>query len=206
MKRKVIGYLRVSTIDQNNDKFESDILRFANNHEFGKVVFVSEKISGCTSWKNRKLFQVVESMTAGDIIIVPELSRIGRSTLDILEVLKRLSEKHVKVYSVKENFEINGSDIQSKMMRTLLSLFSEIERDLISQRTKEGLAQAKLKGKFGGRPKGAGKSKLDEFRPEIVSLLSNGSTKTFVSKRYHTTAANLNNWLKMNEIQINVKQ
>jgi DNA invertase Pin-like site-specific DNA recombinase len=202
MKRKVIGYLRVSTIDQNNDKFESDILRFANNHEFGKVEFISEKISGMTSWKNRKLCQVVQSMKVGDIIIVPELSRIGRSTLDILEVLKTLSDRGVKVFSVKENFQLNGSDIQSKMMRTLLSLFSEIERDLISQRTKEGLANARSQGKLLGRPTGVGKSKLDQFRPEIVSLLQNGSTKKFVANRYKTTSPNLINWLKQNEIQI----
>lgn len=201
-KQRVIGYSRVSTLDQSNDKFETDILKYANKNDLGKVEFISENVSGCTSWKTRKLYQVVQTLKSGDVIIVPELSRIGRSTVDILEVLKLLSDKQVKVYSVKENFQLNGNDLQSKMMRTLLSLFAEIERDLISSRTIEGLQAAKAKGKLLGRPTGKGKSKLDPFKPEIIALLSNGSTKRFVADRYHTTSANLHNWLAMNEIQI----
>lgn len=204
-KRNVIGYLRVSTIDQNNEKFETDILRFANQHEFGKVNFVSEKVSGTKSWKTRELAKVVNSLQENDILIVPELSRLGRSLIDVLEILRVLTDKKVKVYSVKENFQINGDDIQSKMMRTLLGLFAEIERDLISQRTKEGLHSAREKGRLLGRPTGVGKSKLDRYKPEIVALLNNGSTKTFVAQRYNCTSANLINWLRQNEIQVNAK-
>lgn len=198
---KVIGYSRVSTSEQSNEKFETDILKYANKNDLGRVEFISENVSGTTSWKNRKLFQVVEGLKPGDIIIVPELNRISRSTVDILEVLKLLSEKQVKVYSVKENFQLNGNDLQSKMMRTLLSLFAEIERDLISERTKEGLQAARQKGKQLGRPTGKGKSKLDQFKPEIIALLENGSTKRFVANRYKTTPANLLHWLELNQIK-----
>jgi len=196
-RRQIIGYLRVSTIDQDTEKNKAAVLAFANAKGFiGKVEFVEEKISGLKSWKKRKLNDLVQSMQAGDILIVPELSRLGRSLVEVLEVLNTLKDKEVKVYSVKENFQLNGDDMQSKVMRTMLGLFAEIERDLISARTKEGLAAAKASGKRLGRPKGPGKSKLDEFRPEIEALLKNGSRKNFIALRYGVTPATLSNWLK----------
>ena len=194
---KIYGYLRVSTIDQDTEKNKAAILSFANSKGFlGKVEFVEEKVSGLKSWKKRKLKDLVESMSEGDILIVPELSRLGRSLVEVLEVLNELKDKGVKVFSVKENFQLNGDDIQSKVMRTMLGLFAEIERDLISARTKEGLAAAKASGKQLGRPKGPGKSKLDKFKPEIVALLKNGSKKVFIAERYGVTPATLTNWLK----------
>ncbi len=91
-------------------KNEADILKFANNRDFGKVAFVSEKISGLKSWKKRKLYEVVITLNEGDIMIVPELSRLGLSRSDVLDVL---TEKQVQVYPVKENFQLNGTDMQS---------------------------------------------------------------------------------------------
>jgi DNA invertase Pin-like site-specific DNA recombinase len=200
-KYKVIGYLRVSTVDQDTDKNEADILKFANSHDFGKVEFVSEKVSGVKSWKKRKLFDVVQGLNSNDVLIVPELSRLGRSLVEVLEVLNGLSDKQVKVYSVKENFQLNGEDIQSKVMRTMLALFAEIERDLIIARTKEGLQAARDKGQLLGRPKGKGKSKLDPYQPEIIALLKNGSQKNFIAKRYGVTPAALWNWMKRNNLE-----
>jgi DNA invertase Pin-like site-specific DNA recombinase len=202
-KRQTIGYLRVSTTDQDTEKNKSDILSFANSKGFiGQVTFVEEKISGMKSWRKRKLNDLVNDMTAGDILIVPELSRLGRSLRDVLDVLNELTEKKVDVYSVKECFMINGDDIQSKVMRTMLGLFGEIERDLISMRTKEGLKAARAKGKILGRPPGPGKSKLDCHRPEIVALLKTGSTKKYICQRFKTSGPNLWNWLKKNKINI----
>jgi len=193
--RKTIGYLRVSTVDQDTDKNQSDILKYANLHDFGKVTFVSEKVSGGKSWKSRKLFDVVQSLNENDILIVPELSRLGRSLSNILDVLNELSQKRVKVYSVKENFQLNGEDMQTKVLRTMLGLFAEIERDLISARTKEGLQFARSQGRIGGRPRGIGKSKLDEHETEIIALLKNGSQRKFIAKRYGISGAGLLHWL-----------
>ena len=193
--QKVIGYIRVSTFEQDTEKNEAAILKFANDKDFGQVDFISEKISGMKSWKKRKLFEVVQNLNNGDVLIVPELSRLGRSLKDILEVLNLLSDKEVKVYSVKENFQLNGQDMQSKVMRTMLALFAEIEHDLIVSRTKEGLEAARAKGKLLGRPKGPGKSRLDEHREEIISMLENGVTRKYIAKRFGMNPASLTHWL-----------
>jgi len=200
-KPKIVGYSRVSTVDQDPAKNEAAILKFANDKDFpGKVQMVEETVSGTKSWKKRILARVVEDLQMNDILIVSELSRLGRSLQDVLEVLKILSEKEVKVYSVKENFQLNGEDIQSKVMRTMLGLFAEIERDLIVARTKEGLEAARKSGKILGRPKGPGKSKLDDYREAIIADLKGGVTKAFISKKHGVTPATLHNWLKRHKL------
>jgi len=198
-ENKTVAYLRVSTVDQNCEKNKNDILHFANEKNFGQVQFVEETASGAKNWEDRKLKQIVEDLKQGDRLIVSELSRLGRSTLQVLGLLKILKDKDVSVYSVKEGFKLNG-DIQSKIMSTMLSLFAELERDFISQRTKEALRARKAAGVKLGRPKGPGKSKLDKYREEIIALLKNGSSKAFIAKRYGTTRPNLHNWLKINNI------
>ena len=201
-KRKTIGYLRVSTSDQSLEKFKSAILKFANDRDFGKVVFVQEKVSGFrTKWRDRKLFGVINDLGKDDVLITPELSRLGRSTLEVLEILKEAKDKSINVYAVKEGLELNGT-MQSKVMSTMLALFAELEHDFISMRTKEGLAAAKAKGRQLGRPPGPGKSKLDEHRPEIEALLKTGSTKKYVAARFKTSAPNLWNWMRKNKIDI----
>ena len=196
-KPRIISYLRVSTADQDTEKNKNDVLAFANSRGFlGQVQFIEEKVSGAKSWKNRKIAQIVEDLEPGNVLIVPELSRLGRSLKDVLDILEILTSKDVKVFSVKENFQLNGTDMQSKIMRTMISLFAEIERDLIRERTNEGLAAARAKGKLLGRPKGPGKSKLDGLEPEIEALLKNGSTQRFIAKRYGVCEATLSNWLK----------
>ena len=198
-KPKTIAYLRVSTVEQDLEKNKADILHLANEKDFGKVSFVEEKVSGRKSWKERKIREIIDSLGAGDNIIVPELSRLGRSMLEIMEILSIAKQKQINLYDVKGGWELNGT-IQSKVMAMVFSIVSEIERDLISQRTKEALKARKAAGVKLGRPKGPGRSKLDKYRVEIEALLKNGSPKTFIAKRYGTTAANLHNWIKKNRI------
>ena len=135
-----------------------------------------------------------------DVIIVSELSRLGRSMLEIMEILSIATQKQLKIYSVKGDWHLDGS-IQSKVMAMVFSMASEIERDLISSRTKEALRFKKENGIKLGRPKGPGKSKLDKFKPEIEALLSNGSTQKFIANRYNTTEANLYNWMKRHNLK-----
>ena len=194
-----IGYLRVSSADQDLDKNKADILLLANEKHLGQVQFVEEKVSGKVSWRKRKISNTLESLGKGDHIIVSELSRLGRSMLECMEILSIAMQKGVSIYAVKGNWQLDNS-IQSKIVAMAFSMAAEIERDLISQRTKEALRAKKAAGVILGRPKGPGKSKLDPFRPEIEALLANGSTKTFIAERYNTTPANLSNWLKKNNI------
>ena len=204
MQNKTIAYLRVSTVEQDLEKNKADVLTFANNKDFGKVKFVEEKVSGTKNWKNRKIKQVIDDLSKGDRLIVPEFSRLGRSMLEIMEMLSILKDKEVNVYAVKGNWELNGS-LQSKIMAMVFSIASEIERDLISKRTKEALRARKVAGVKLGRPRGAGKSKLDEFKEEIVSLLRNGSSKKFVADRYGTSQVNLYNWINKNNIDLSLR-
>jgi len=139
-------------------------------------------------------------MKEGDRLIVPELSRLGRSMLEIMEILAIAKEKGIEIYDVKNGWELNGS-IQSKVMALVFSIAAEIERDLISKRTMEGLRAARAKGKLLGRPKGPGKSKLDKHREEIISLIKTGSKQIYIAKKYGMSQPNLYNWLKKNGLQ-----
>jgi DNA invertase Pin-like site-specific DNA recombinase len=119
--------------------------------------------------------------------------------LEIMEMLSIAKQKGIYIFAVKGGWELNGS-IQSKVMAMAFSIAAEIEHDLISKRTKEALKARKAQGVILGRPRGAGKSKLDKHREEIVALLKNGSTKKYVAKKYGTSSPNLINWLKKNKI------
>jgi DNA invertase Pin-like site-specific DNA recombinase len=191
---KTFAYLRVSTIDQDLEKNKNDILRLANEKRLGNVEFVEEKISGKVSWKKRKIFDVIQDVTKGDNIIVSELSRLGRSMLECMEILSIATQKEVSVYAIKGNWHLDNS-IQSKIIAMAFSMAAEIERELISQRTKEALRVRKENGMKLGRPPGKGKSKLDKYQPEIEALLKNGATKRFVARRYKVSEQALYNWL-----------
>ena len=196
---KTVGYLRVSTKEQDLEKNKADILRLANDKDLGKVRFIEEKVSGVKDWRERKLGETLATLSKGDNLIVSELSRLGRSTLQILEIIKFAKENEINVYSVKGNWTLNGT-MESKILLNIFAMVSEIERDLISERTKEALRALKASGVTLGRPKGPGRSKLDKFKEEIVALLRNGARKNYVAERYGCTSANLSNWLKKNKI------
>lgn len=197
---KTVAYLRVSTADQDIEKNKAAILALSNDKDLGRVQFVEESVSGKVSWKNRKIAGLLEELQAGDRIVVSELSRLGRSMLECMEILSIASQKGIYVYAVKGNWQLDSS-IQSKIVAMAFSMASEIERDLISKRTAEALKVKKDAGMKLGRPKGPGKSKLDACRPEIEALLSNGSTQKFIAYRYGTTPSNLNNWMKQRNIK-----
>lgn len=199
-KSKTIGYLRVSTLNQELEKNKSDILRLANNFDLGKVEFVEEVVSGKVSWRKRKIAEVLEELKAEDSIIVSELSRLGRSMLECMEILSVSLQKGVHVYAVKGNWKLDNT-IQSKIIAMAFSMAAEIERDLISSRTTEALRHRKAQGMRLGRPTGPGKSKLDQYRVEIEALLSNGSSQRFIARRYKTTEANFSNWMKKNGLR-----
>jgi DNA invertase Pin-like site-specific DNA recombinase len=195
-----IAYLRVSTGDQDLEKNKFEILQLANDKGLGKVHWVEETMSGRVVWNKRLIANILNQLQSGDHLIVSELSRLGRSMLECMEILSRAAQKGIHVYAVKGNWRLDNS-IQSKIVAMAFSMAAEIERDLISQRTKEALAARKQAGMVLGRPRGVGKSKLDAYRLEIEALLKNGSTQTFIAKRYSTTKSNLSRWLKQHDLK-----
>ncbi len=197
---KTIGYLRVSTPDQSLEKNKAAILLLAHRANLGVVEFVEEKISGRLSWRQRKIAGLLDKLHPGDALIVSELSRLGRSMLACMEILSIAAEKGIRVYAVKGQWQLDNT-LQSKILAMAFSMAAEIERELISSRTKEALRARKATGQPLGRPKGPGKSKLDPYQPEIEALLANGSTQRFIARRYHTSQGNLRHWLKQRGIQ-----
>jgi DNA invertase Pin-like site-specific DNA recombinase len=165
----------------------------------GHVNFVEEKVSGKISWKKRKIADILDASQQGDNIIVSELSRLGRSMLECMEILSIATQRGINIYAVKGDWQLTNT-IQSKIVAMAFSMAAEIERDLISKRTREALQVKKQNGMKLGRPKGVGKSKLDIFRVEIEALLNNGSTQAFIAKRYNTTEGNLYHWLKQHRV------
>ncbi len=192
---RTIAYLRGSTNEQDLEKNKADILHLANSKKLGHVEWVEEKASGRISWKKREIRWVLDELDAGDNLIVSKLSRLGRSVLQCMEILSIASEKGIHIYAVKGNWQLDDS-IQPKIMAMAFAIAAEIERDLISQRTKKALAARKRSGKPIGRPKGSGKSKLDEHRAEIERLLNVGSTQRYIASRFNTSPTNLSRWMK----------
>lgn len=191
---------RPTALDQDLEKNKADILHLANEKNLGKVEFVQEKVSGKVSWRNRKIGPILDELEKGDVILLSEFSRLGRSMLEVMEIISIAMHKGIRIYTVKGGWQLDDS-IQSKVMAMVFAMASEIERDLISKRTKESLAAKKLSGIKLGRPTGPGKSKLDQFRPEIEALLLSGSSQKYIANRYHVTEATLSNWVKKNGVK-----
>lgn len=196
---RIIGYLRVSTNVQDLQNCRNQILNFANEKRLGSVTWIEETVSGTVDWKQRELGKVLQQLSPGDVVITAELSRFARSLRQIIEVVEYCKLHRITLHSIKGSWTIDDS-LNSKVVMVILGLVSEIERDLISLRTKEALAARKKAGVKLGRPKGPGKSRLDPFRLEIIALLRNGSPKSFVSKRYGVSEPTLWNWLSKNGI------
>ena len=166
----VYAYLRVSKFEQDVEKFKLAIFDFANKNNFQNVQFVEEKISSRKKLQERKLFSLIEILTVDDVLIVNELSRLSRSVRELFEILEILQRKKVKVYILKQNIHLSDKqDIQTKILLNVLAMIAELERDFISERTKEALQAKRMQGKKLGRP--AGKSKLDGKEEEIKKLL-----------------------------------
>ena len=185
--------------DHRQEHDRLDILRFASKRQFGRVIFVEEELHDKKDWQERRIKGIIDNMKKADRIIVPELTRLGRSSLEVLEILKNIRDNEIDFYSLKEGLELNNA-VRPEIISQVLTLFSGLERDFLSMRVRESLRAKKAAGVRLGRPKGPGKSKLDKNREEIINLLKNGSTKSFVAKRYNTTLPNLYNWLKKNRI------
>ena len=200
---KYLAYLRVSIAQQDVRSQRLAILEFAREQGFQIDRFIEAKASGRASRKHRRLDDLMNELTTGDRLVVSELSRLGRSLGEIIELRDAISKASIVFIAIKENIRFEGrQDLQTKVMTTLFALFAEIERELISERTREGLAKARASGKKLGRPKGSlGTSRLDGREDEIRKLLDLGVSKSAVAKIIRVSRPTLYNFLNSRGIQ-----
>ena len=199
----VWGYIRVSTDHQTTENQKLAILEYANREKISVDNWIDSNKSSRKSTKDRRIDELLKKMVEGDTLIVAELSRLGRSVGQIAMFVDEVVHRKIKIICLKENITLNGKrDIQTKVMITMFSLFAEIERDLISERTKEGLARARAEGKLLGRPKGTlGTSKLDGKEKEISDYLKKGVNKANIAKIYGVSWPTINNFIKTRQIK-----
>lgn len=192
------GYMRVSTDKQDADNQKAAILDYGNKHDLKKIVFLSETISSRKA--NREIYSLIDKLKAGDNLIIFELSRLGRSMSELGKIRAYVSDKGATIHAIAQNLIINpdGSDIQTQALIFALEISSQIERQMISDRTRNALQARKAKGLPMGRP--SGKSKLDAQTSEIQGYLRKGLNLTSISKLIDCNRQTLANWLKVNQI------
>ena len=193
----IYGYIRVSTDKQtvDNQRFEIENFCSANNLEIDH--WIEETISGNKSPEKRLLGSLLAKVKAGDLIICSELSRLGRSLFMIMSILNQLMLNDVRIWTIKDNYRL-GDNIQSKVLAFAFGLSAEIERELISQRTKEALARKRSEGMVLGRPNGRKSSrvKLSGREQEIRALLARRFSKSAIGRIYGVNRMTVDTFLK----------
>lgn len=195
------AYLRVSTDRQDTNNQKLGILDYCNNRNLTPLKFLEDTASGKIPWRERVIGSVFEKSAKGDNIIVSEVSRLGRSTLQVLEILEAAAQKGVSVHIAKDSMVMDGS-MQATITATILGLAAQIEREFISIRTKEALHKCKKDGVKLGRPKGQAELlKLDAFREDISGYLKKGINKRAIAKLIECSPSTLYQWLKRRHIK-----
>jgi len=186
----IYGYIRVSSDKQTVENQRFEIEQFCAVNNISIDGWIEETISGTRSYSKRRLGKLLKTMRKNDTIICSELSRLGRSLFMIMEILSICMKKGCRVWTIKDNYRL-GDDIQSKVLAFAFGLSAEIERNLISQRTKEALARLRAEGKTLGRPKGMKirkeKYKLHKKEKIIRNLRARGYSFKDIGDELHVS-------------------
>lgn len=200
----IYGYIRVSTDKQTveNQRFEID--NYCKERNLIVESWIEETISGTKKIDERKLGKLLSKVKKDDIIICAELSRLGRNMFMIMSILNYCMENEIKVWTIKDGYKL-GDDLTSKVLAFAFGLSAEIERNLISQRTKEALARKKVEGVQLGRPKGRKSSyyKLTGKEKIIRDLMMKGLSKSQIAKILNVHRNTLSSYIKKTNIRIN---
>ena len=198
----IYGYIRVSTDKQTVQNQKLAIKEYARTNRLHNIKWFSETISGTKNYRKRKIGELMDIVAENDIIIITELSRLGRSMFMILEMIQFFIHKKVKVIAIKEGFIIEDN-IQSKVLIFAFSLSAELERTLLSERTKLGLERARKQGKQIGRRKGQNpkKYKLTGKKAFIKKELEKGRSKRSLAIELNVRWTTLNEFVKRNRLQ-----
>lgn len=194
------AYLRVSTDNQDIKNQKFGLLDYCHNKKIAPLEFIEDTASGTTSWRERTIGSLLERGHEGDVIVVAEVSRLGRSILQVLEILEVAAKKGISVHIAKNQMIMNGS-MQSTITATVLGLVAQIEREFISSRTKEALQKRKMDGMTLGRPRVKAKTlKLDARREEITGYLKKGIGKRDITRLVECSPSTLYLWLDRRQI------
>ena len=193
----IYGYIRVSTDKQTLENQEFEINNFCLKENIKVDKWITETISGTKDFEKRKLGKALKRLKSGDVLICSEISRLGRNLLQIMTILNICMQKEAQVWTIKDNYRL-GADIQSKVLAFAFSLSAEIERNLISQRTKEALARIKASGRKLGREFGSKNKKhiLDGKEQDIIKLLNKGVPKTQIARLMNVSITTIYDFLK----------
>ncbi len=199
----IYGYIRVSTDKQTVENQRFEINNFCNNNETIVNKWIEETISGSKNVDDRKLGKLLKKMKKGDILICSELSRLGRNLLMIMGILNECMNRDIQVWTIKDNYRL-GSDISSKVLAFAFGLSAEIERNLISQRTKEALARKRAEGVILGRPKGSKstKTKLTGQEKKIQDLLDRKVSYSAIGRILGVHRLTVSSFVKNKKINI----
>lgn len=196
-EKMIYAYIRVSTDKQTVENQRFEIEKFARIRELNIDKWISETVSGTRAAKKRKLGPLIKKLKKGDTLIASEISRLGRRLMEVMGILNTLMQKNITVLTVKEKYEL-GNNIQSQILAFAFGLSAQIERDLISQRTKEGLARRMAEGQKLGRHKGGHNShyKLSGKEPLIKTMLEYGYSKAAICRKLKCNPKTLDDHLK----------
>ena len=199
---KTLGYIRVSSDKQTVENQRLAIHDYCQRNKLRVDDFIKVEMSTRRTPTQRRIDELLDRLQEGDTLIVAELSRLARSVGQIATTVDTLIKNTVKVIIIKENLLLNGRlDMNTKATLGLFSILAEIERDMISERTKEGLRRARAEGKLLGRPKGTiGKSKLDGKEEEIKKFLKGGINKTNIARYLGVSWSTLENFIKTRKL------
>lgn len=197
----IYGYIRVSSDKQTVENQRFEIIQFAKANKLSIDGWIEETISGTMQYDKRKLGKLLGKVSKGDMILCSELSRLGRSLFMIMEILNQCMQRECIVWTIKDGYRL-GDDIQSKVLAFAFGLSAEIERNLISQRTKEALARKKAEGVVLGRPKGRKSShvKLSGKEKVISELLIQGVPKTQIAKIFKVNRNTVSKFIEDNKL------
>jgi len=179
----IYGYIRVSSQKQSVEHQEYEIKEYARKNDIKIDTWIEETISSRKALKHRKLGKLLDDLQENDVIIACEISRLGRSLLEVMGILEKCLVKNCQVITIKENYHL-GNDIQSQVLAFAFGLSAQIERNLISQRTKMSLDNLKSSGKRLGRPFGAESKrlKLSKNAKRVKELLDKGVSKNQIAR------------------------
>ena len=197
----VYGYIRVSTEKQTSANQRFEIERHLLNKGIAVDKWINETVSGAVSFKKRRLGIALRRFQKNDILICSELSRLGRSILDVLTILNLCIERNIQVWTVKEAYRLGG-DIQSQMLAFVFSMAAQIERTLISERTREALKRIKAEGKVLGRPRGRRNKHYvwNGKEDKILELLGQGVKKKKIANEIGISIGSLYEFIKRQKI------